>query len=423
MAGGRLRASGQGSRPRGYPSPAGGARSARESGKERSRPRAPAWLPALGAFVVALALWSERAEAYPHWQFSAGVSRCTVCHHAPAGGGLLTGYGRDAAGEELSTWQGEGAFLHGAVPLPAWLALGGDLRGAFAAQEVGDIQGSRHAFFPMQADVQVRVAFPEGVSVYASGGLRGQVRSNQDLVPLQNYQPTSASRLISREHWVMWQPAGPGWYLRAGRFYAPFGLRLAEHVTYIRRDLGFDLLRESYNLSGGFVGNAWEMHLTAFAPDVIRRIGGEEYGGAAYFERRTERHDGSVALQARLAAGPGIVRLTGGVVGRYYVTMARTLWFAEANLVQLMPDRVASSQQLVGAAGASFLPLRGLVLTALAERSQSDLRVRNAAWNALTALVAWFPAPHGEVQLVGRLQHPEGGDLARTVLLQVHYFL
>ena len=347
---------------------------------------------AVGAFFLA-ASSAQQASAYPQWQFSSGVSRCNVCHFSPSGGGLINGYGRDAAGEDLSTWTGEGAFLHGMLPLPSWLAIGGDLRGAYAAQDVGDIHGSKHSFFPMQADLQVRVRLAEAFSVYASGGLRGQVRPNQDLVPLQNYQALPASRLISREHWLLWQPASQGWYLRAGRFFAPFGLRLAEHLTYVRRDLGFDMLEESYNLSGGFLSAAWELHLTAFAPDFVRHVGSEEYGGAAYYEHRTGDQKGSLAVQARFARGNGISKFIGGTIGRYYVELAQTLFFLEANLVHLMPDDVSGGQQFVGLAGASVLPVRGWVMTVLGERSQSDLRVRNAAWNAYSGLVSWFPGP------------------------------
>jgi len=37
---------------------------------------------------------------------------------------LLTSYGRDAAGEDLATFGGNGALLHGLGTLPPWLALG-----------------------------------------------------------------------------------------------------------------------------------------------------------------------------------------------------------------------------------------------------------------------------------------------------------
>ena len=50
----------------------------------------------------------------------------------------------------------------------------------------------------------------------------------------------------------MWQPEALGPYVRMGRFFAPYGLRFAEHVLYVRRDLGFDQLRETYNLSAGY---------------------------------------------------------------------------------------------------------------------------------------------------------------------------
>jgi hypothetical protein len=378
----------------------------------------------IGVVGIAVHLPGEgNAFAYPQWQFSAEVSRCNTCHYAPGGGGLPTTYGRDSNGEDLSTWEGEGAFLRGAVKPPTWLAIGGDLRGAFAAQDVGDPNGSRQAFFPMQADLTLRTALPWWFSAYATGGLRGQSRDAGTLVPSQNYQPISTSRLISREHWLMWQRSTQGWYVRAGRFFAPFGLRLAEHVTYIRRDLGFNQLEESYNLSGGYVSNAWELHLTAFAPDFVRHIGSEEAGAAAYFEKRLWNERGSWGLQARLADRSGITRMMEGGVAKYYFQSIKTLLLAEANIVHLMPDRVVGSTQLVALAGGSFLPHRGVMLTVLGERNQEDLNVRRAAWDALTGLVGWFPVPHAELQLMGRLQWPEGGSAAKTLFLQVHYFL
>ena len=40
-----------------------------------------------------------------------------------------------------------------------------------------------------------------------------------------------AGRFISREHYLMYRPEAMGIYARVGRFFAPFGLRLAEHYT------------------------------------------------------------------------------------------------------------------------------------------------------------------------------------------------
>src|SRR5262245_5963191 len=188
--------------------------------------------------IAAIALLvPARAHGYPQWQFSTGDTRCINCHYSPTGGGLLSEYGRDEAGEELSTFGGDGALLHGVGRgLPDWLALGGDLRGAFVVNEVQDPDGPSAAVFPMQAEADARVDLSHGFSIAGVVGLRGQVRKPGDLVPDQNFQPTSDSQLISREHYLMWQSESTTVHVKVGRFYAPFGLRLPEHVFYVRRD-------------------------------------------------------------------------------------------------------------------------------------------------------------------------------------------
>jgi hypothetical protein len=363
------------------------------------------------------------AAAYPQWQFSSGATRCNQCHFSPGGGGLITGYGRDAVGEELSTVEGSGAFLHGKVELPSALAIGGDVRAAFLAKDVQEPDGATRAVFPMQADLMVRLAVHDSVSIHASGGLRGRTRTSQDIVPDSNFQPIDASRFISREHYVMWRQGGQGAYVRAGRFYAPFGLRLAEHVVYTRRDLGFNMLEESYNLSGGYLTDAWEGHLTLFTPDFVREIGSEEGGVAAYAERRILNDRGALGLQAKYAVGRGLDRWIGGLVGKYYIERLMTLLLAEANLVHLQPDLVGSSNQFVGTGGFAVLPVRGLIITLLGERNQVDLKVRGSVWNAATGIVSWFPYPHVELAVMGRVQFPGGGEAAPAVLTQFHYFL
>ena len=40
-----------------------------------------------------------------------------------------------------------------------------------------------------------------------------------------------------------------------------------------------------------------------------------------------------------------------------------------------------------------------------------------------TALLNWFPYAHFELQIMGRLQFPTGGDAAKTLFIHLHYFL
>jgi hypothetical protein len=388
------------------------------------RLRATCW-PSLFVAVILLLCAAERpARAYPQWQLSTGAVRCNQCHYAPAGGGLINNFGRDAVGDQLSSFGGDGAFLHGVVSLPHWLALGGDFRGAFVDQNVQDPSGPTVAFFPMQADLAARVALPGGFSIEAVGGLRGQVREPDVLVPIEDFQPISTSELISREHYVMWEPEATGPYLRVGRFYAPYGLRMAEHILYINRDLGYDELEETYNVSGGFVYPEAEVHLTAFAPDFVRHIGSDEKGFAGYLETRF--HDDTIALagQMRLAISPGVTKIMGGVVGKGYLEQLHTLLLGEVDVVnQIFTDLGDNSRaQIVGAAGFTLFPVRGVMITALGERNQVDVQI-NDAYTAGTLLVNWFPYAHLELQLMERVQVPTGGSAANTLFAQIHYFL
>ena len=393
----------------------------------RRLPRIPpsVWpLVLLSAALGVVVLAEGSARAYPRFQLSSGAARCNQCHYAPAGGGLLNSYGRDAVGDQLSTFGGNGAFAHGAVSLPTWLALGADLSGAFVDNEVQDPAGAKVAVFPMQADLSGRLALPGGFSVSGTGGLRGQVRNPDLLVPIQNFQPVSTSQLISREHYLMWEPQAVGPYLRIGRFYAPYGLRMAEHILYINRDLGFDELEETYNVSGGVVLPEAELHLTLFAPDFVRHIGSDEKGFAAYLETRLRDDTIAVAGQMRVALSPGVTKLMTGFVGKAYLERLRTQLFGEVDLVNQIftgLDEITRTQ-IVGAAGFTALPVTGVAVTLLGERNQIDVEVPDA-WTAATALVNWLPYAHVELQLMERLQFPTGGSVASTLFFQVHYFL
>lgn len=374
--------------------------------------------------IAALALWAapRAASAYPQWQFSSGAERCNQCHFAPAGGGLITGYGRDAAGEELSTWEGDGGFLHGAVDLPSWLALGGDLRGMVLSHDAGDPRGAKLRAFPMQADVHARVALGSSLSVAATAGYLGQVRDADELQHPNVYQPASGYRFISREHYVMWRPAALGPYVRAGRFFAPFGLRLAEHTVYTRRDVGLGMLQETYGVSGGVVRKGWELHLTGFAPDFLRDMGGNERGFAGMLEVRVGDAS-ALGIQTRIGQQTDLTRFIGGAFAKTWIEPAKLMLMAEGDLIHnTFGGDVTARQQAVAYLGATLLPIKGIWVSAYGEFSQTSLNVKDTATTAGTLQLNWFPCPHFELVLLGR-QQMTGQDAMRTAFFQVHYYL
>jgi hypothetical protein len=373
-------------------------------------------MPRRAEILLLVLLLAARAEAYPQLQLATGATRCNTCHYAPAGGGLINGYGREEAADTLSSG-GDGAFLHGLWDPPRWLALGGDLRFAALVNHAGATEGAELAVFPMQGDLYARFEVePVALSLYLSVGLRGAVRPDA---------PSLFSRLVSREHYLMWRPRPQGVYVRAGRFFAPYGLRLAEHPAFVRRHLGFNTLEETYNLSGGWVHDGWELHVTAFTPDFLRPVGHRGRGGAAYFERRLGDR-AAAGAQARVAVGPDDTRATGGLVGK--VLLGEILLLGQADLVRQTFDAVdAPRWQMAGFLGASWLFRRGLLAQVMLERWDEDLSVSGVARSALGLELQWFPTAHVEVSLYGRTQMigagGDDGDASGLLLLQLHYYL
>jgi hypothetical protein len=383
-------------------------------------------LPATLGLAVTLVvlLTSGRAQAYPQWQFSSGTGRCAQCHFSPSGGGIVTNYARDAVGEDLSSFEGDGAFAHGAIDLPKAVALQFDGRYAALYHDVGEASGAHKLFFPMQADLSLRLGLTDAISFVGVAGYRGQARGYDQPLGQGAAQPQGGSLFISREHYLMWRPAAMGTYVRAGRFFAPFGLRLAEHNTYVRRDTGYNTLMESYNLSIGFVQSAWELHLTAFAPDVVRHIGADEYGGAGLFEVRVGDAT-ALGLSGRAGMKTDRNRYTGGVFGKTYVEAAKFMLMTELDLTHSIYEGGRySDQAFAGYVGLVFFPYRGLWLTPFGERTQTNITVRDSAINAAGLQMNWFPYPHFEIMWQLRGQFPSASDKsAMSAVAFIHYYL
>src|SRR5450755_742957 len=147
------------------------------------------------------------ASAYPQFQFASGTTRCSQCHYDPAGGGLITSWGRDESGDTISLG-GDGAFLHGLWAPPSWLALGADVRLAALRNDVGGPESPEYAAFPMQSDLYARLLFGDQVSLYLEGGVRGDTRPADTTIG--GRLDTVSDRLMSREHYLMFRPSATG---------------------------------------------------------------------------------------------------------------------------------------------------------------------------------------------------------------------
>jgi hypothetical protein len=353
------------------------------------------------------------ASAYPQFQLTTGAKRCNQCHYAPAGGGEINPYGRDESADTISTG-GNGDFLFGAVKLPRWLMLGGDVRVAGLVDDEGATSGTELAAFPMQADLYADIhGGPWFVQLAIGAG--GAARAGQVTEEVLSF-------LNSREHWVMYRPKPAGWYIRAGRFFAPFGLRLPEHDTYIRNYLGFGAMEETYGVSFGVVKNEWELHLTAFTFDPWQNVRWHDSGGAAYYEKRLgDGEKATVGLEAKVAAGADDLRITGGATAKYFLSGAKLLFMAEGDYLN---QKLAGFDQsgFVGYLGAAKILHQGLWARAAIERYDEDLAVKDVARDAASLMLQWFPKAHFEVMLYGKYQWIPGGSPQELGMLQLHYY-
>ena len=371
----------------------------------------------LGVLALCLLGGAAAAHAYPQFQLSV-APRCSQCHHAPAGGGLINGYGRYAADSEISRG-GDGGFLHGAWEPPEWLDLGADYRHmVLAGQQASTTATDTEVVaFPMQLDAYARAEVFD-FSVNVTVGARGAARPRELSI---------ADRFVSRDHYLMYQPGRFGWYARAGRYLAPYGLRLVEHTSFVRRHLGFGLLEETLNVGGGWIEQDSELHVTAFAPPPWWSAGDPGFGAAAYYERRADGGNFLWGIQALGRRGDERAALQVGATAKWWLPEAEVLFMAELDSV----TREYRAMPVVDAGWVSYLSATwiatdGVFLTAGWEGMQRNVREAGTLRNAWFTQVQLFPWAHFELAGLFRVE-PDETAFDRSVttqgVLQLHYYL
>ncbi len=368
--------------------------------------------------ALALVLTGGDAIAYPQFQLAAGAERCQLCHLSPAGGGLLSDYGRSETGDTISG-RGDGSLLHGAWTPPDWLALGGDARGVVLVKQL-DGEAVDLLAFPMQLDLYAR-AVGGPVSLNVTVGLRGAARDRPAASAVTDW-------LASREHYLMYQRADDGPYLRAGRFFPVFGLRTQDHTAYPRRYLGQHTLEEPYAVGAGTTGTGWEAHTSAFVPNPVANTGAgpRATGATAYYERRLAADTRAIAAQAKVAVTGDDRRYTVGAVGKWWLEGPALMVLSELDAqVQTFAGDGAARLQLIGYLGVTRMMLPGWMIGGAVQRFAPDLMLRGSTRTAVELDLQAFPWAHVEVHLLMRAEATGGDTLTPNLLslLQLHYFL
>jgi len=368
--------------------------------------------------AAVLSVASRRASAYPQYQLSRDQT-CSSCHLSPSGGGLLGENGYSVA-ETLSQYGTAPEFMYNKLPLPRWLAVGGDLRGAtgYIANPDGGF-----ALFPMQSDLYVHAAY-KGFSLHVTAGGR----------PAQwitlNGTPGVFDRLWSREHYVMWQQDASGHdglFVRAGRFMPVFGLRFAEHPIYTRRYGGTELYADTYGAAVEYITQTWEAHLTGFIEDPLIDPITHDNGAAAYGEVRLNPQL-QVGGELMVTSSDGHSRVRGGATAKLYLPDADTLIQAELQVAHLQATGGHSPNQIIGyVMGSKFLG-SALLLDVGFGHFDENVAISGLDRDAIDVNLHWFVTSHFELVVQSRLEglgvlQSDGGPTGGWALLHGHYRL
>jgi hypothetical protein len=364
------------------------------------------------ALVIALVLaGSGVASAYPQFQLARDQT-CTACHLSPAGGGLLSENGL-ATSESISEFGTAPELMYKAIPTPAWLELGGDLRGATGL----DAHPARDfVLFPMQAELNAAATY-DAFSLHVTAGARDP-----------QYGRTAATLFSSREHWLQWaQKPGEtsGLFVRAGRFMPVFGLRYVEHPAYDRRYGGTPLYGEAYAVAAEYIDPAYEVHATGFIHDPLFPDSIERGNGATLYAELRLAETTSVGVEGKYDATADDRKLYSGVTAKHFFADPQILVEGELQLVHQKVDLGGANNQLVGYLLGSWF-VGSLMIDLGLGAYEPDVKVRYLDQEAVDLNVHWFATSHIELLLVNRFQMlelGEGGLSSGYSLLQLHYRL
>lgn len=165
------------------------------------------------------------ANAFPEYT-RFGYNHCLACHQSPAGGAMLTPYGKNVSAEIANTWgdDSQTGLLWGYKPqkkIEKVLLVGGDLRAVQIQTE--NEQYKNNKFIKMQAEVSAAVIKDYG-SLFISVG----------------EQQEETWRPIATSFYAMATPI-ESLSIRLGRFVPQYGLHISDHFAFIRSFLGFGL--------------------------------------------------------------------------------------------------------------------------------------------------------------------------------------
>ncbi len=319
----------------------------------------------------------------------------------------------------------------GLFPLPERLLLGGSIRLASTYKPEAD--DDQFKFFPMQLDLYGELAIAGG---FGLGGSLGASKVPAGSPHARAAQITSDQgdgyNLISRTHYLRFDFDEGSSTIRAGRLNVPFGLRMSEHVMWIREQTQTD--RESDQQSGAALAMSFDkvrfevMGIAGnyqIAPDDYRERGYSGYVELAAWNKAAFGVSSLLTVAGDDRLNPvheDTTRQAHGVFGRVTLDELAVLMFEADVLLRSRRDA-----GYVGFAQLDVEPIRGLHFIATGEVLDSgypddaDAKAPGAGEPKFGGWISaqWFFASHFDLRVDGIVRKEEPFQL----LGQLHVYL
>ncbi|MBX6421389.1 MAG: hypothetical protein IRZ06_10370 [Nevskia sp.] len=353
--------------------------------------------------VLLAAGWEARqpARAEPYLAVRTGLP-CASCHVNPTGGGMRSAFGDSYAQTQMPQFRFDPAqekLWLGQVN--DFLRAGGDLRYDASFTDVPH-QKRSDAF---------------GIEDFRVFGAASFLKDRVTLYVDQLLAPGGA---LTREAYVLlWTPARQ-FYLKAGKLYLPYGLRLQDDGAFVRQASGIDYATPDNGVELGWQHGAWSAQLAASngAGGGNETDQGKQGTASLVYVRPLWRLGGSFNFND---AGSGKRQQQALFAGLETGPIA---WLAEGDY--LIDGSVNPRRKLwAGLVEANWGFLRGHNLKFTAEHFDPDLEVAHDQQNRFSLVWEYTPLPFVQTRLgVRRYGGIPQNDLQnrKLVFLELHGF-
>jgi hypothetical protein len=290
------------------------------------------------AIWILLAIGATPARAEPAFAVTTGYS-CRQCHVNRTGGGMRNAFGSLYAQTILPARLlrvGGRGYLLPADP-EARYGVGGDARVGYYAVISDDYDDSSSFEIP-SANVYGQVSIvPQRLSFYLDQDVGSGSSSTQELFGL----------LSSRNGKT---------YVKAGKFYLPYGWALPDDDAFIREPLGFAFTGPDNGVEVGYEPANWSLHLAVTNGNFATRDDDREKKFTLRTERRFKTSRLGLSASNNLSGGA-----TSTWAGLYAgLNLGRLSLLAEGDWRRVRPDEAPTVETWVGYVETNLMLTRGM---------------------------------------------------------------